>query len=159
MLRMQRFSSLYAKLRRCISHLINKRSNLSLLVSEQWPWLRTMTSGISPSTYIIFEYIHRTTLKDKRPRRKNHNTIPTIPDQTFSCNCACLSCISLMSHEHAFSQCGPMVQDNGRYLMWSPWAWNNGFKVYTKIALDLKYLGIWCDLPDPEIIVLRYILK
>ena len=66
--------------------------------------------------YVVsnFKNTCRAAFKDKRPRRKNRNAMPSSPGQTFSCgccNCTCLSCIGLISHWRNCSRCktGPFL--------------------------------------------------
>ena len=65
-------------------------------------YLRTVIPDISISTMLSLP------LKDKRHRRKNHNTMPSSSDQTFSCSHwkhVCLSNIGLISHNHVCNWC------------------------------------------------------
>ena len=70
-------------------------------------WYHTTNQVVS-----FFKNTHRATLKDKRYKRKKHKTMPSNPDQIFSCshcNPVCLSCIDLISHKHACSQHWPLL--------------------------------------------------
>ena len=69
---------------------------------------RHTTSHVIPS----LENTHRADLKDKEHRRWNRNIILSSPGQTFiygHCHCACLSGISLISHEPVSNRRGPAL--------------------------------------------------
>ena len=77
----------------------------STLAADRKIWRHTTHQAISS-----FEDSRRASLKNKRQRRKNRETLAPNPDQTFTCSrCGrtCLSRIGHVSHERACGRCGP----------------------------------------------------
>jgi len=69
----------------------------STLAADREAWRHTIHQAVSS-----FESTRRTSIEDKRKRRKNRKALAPNTDQTFTCSrCgrACLSCIGLFSHE------------------------------------------------------------
>ncbi|KAJ7408419.1 hypothetical protein WISP_121198 [Willisornis vidua] len=75
----------------------------STLASSRDSWKHTIHDAAAS-----FENARRVSHREKRQGRKNHS-LPISPKETFHCafcDWTCLSCIGLLSHQHACSKRG-----------------------------------------------------
>ena len=75
--------------------------------------LLTIRPGATPSTCRLHLWgLRQNPTLDKRRKREIQGASASIPDQTFNCSrCSrtCLSCIGLVSHQHAYSLRGEPI--------------------------------------------------
>ena len=128
-----------------------QKKSLGAWYINYWQWSTLAENCHSwhlSTNYVVssFENTCRASLKDKRFREKDHNTMPSNPDQTFSCsdsNHVCQSCMRLISHECACSQCEPPILDL--------YSWSQAMMM----NISHKYVVFTCGLIDFKIIICK----